>query len=128
MLKEGSYQELQTSDFDFTKLLGSPMKTEVAPDSKHEIEKSGFNNFEKCSGRTTIREISNLGAAPFNIEETKTEPVELAETRSTGNVKFNVYLSYVFAGGHYCKIFSLLLMCIVTQILASGGDYWINYW
>jgi len=68
-----------------------------------------------------------------SIEETKLlgaqeEPIEVAETRSSGNISLTVYSSYFSAGGNVCKISFLLFMCIFTQVLASGGDYWITYW
>lgn len=125
MLKEGSYQELQTSNFDFTNLIGSSTETEVLVDNEREMEKSISHSSEK---RSTGSSVASYNAEETKTNEIETKPVELAETRSFGNVKFNVYLSYILAGGHYCKALSLLVVCILTQVLASGGDYWITYW
>jgi len=58
----------------------------------------------------------------------KKEPTVVAEIRSSGNVSSSVYLSYVSAGGNIFKISFLLFICIFTQILGTGGDYWISYW
>lgn len=78
------------------------------------------------------RQISVQSVAS-SIEENKhsgvqEEPIEVAETRSSGDISLTVYSSYFSAGGNVCKITFLLLMCVFTQALASGGDYWITYW
>lgn len=125
MLAEGSYQELQTSGLDFTNLLGSSTNT---PDLSDECKTEKTNRLSEST-------VSSLGGSDKVVEpcaevtnETKSEPVETAETRSSGNVSFNVYSSYILAGGNYCKILSLLLVCILTQVFESGGNYWISYW
>lgn len=64
----------------------------------------------------------------LKMNEIQSEPIEIAETRSRGNMSLRVYSAYIFAGGHYCKILGLLFVCIITQVLASGEDYWIAYW
>ncbi|XP_022166667.1 probable multidrug resistance-associated protein lethal(2)03659 isoform X2 [Myzus persicae] len=130
VVTEGSYKELQASGLDFTKLLESSTETAVLPDNERKIDKSSNNNMARSI--SYIRQESILSVAS-SIEETKfndiiTEPVEIAETRSSGNISFKVYMSYIFAGGHSCKVISLILVCIFTQLFASGGDYWITYW
>lgn len=130
MVTEGSYKELQTSGLDFTKLLESSNETADLPNNKSKVDKSSNNNIARPISYTRQDSILSVTSS---VEETKyseiiTEPVEVAETRSSGNVSFNVYMSYIFAGGHLCKVISLILVCICTQALASGGDYWITYW
>lgn len=56
------------------------------------------------------------------------EPVELVEKRSTGTIALSVYFAYIFSGGYYCRVLGLLLVCLLTQILSFGVDYWITYW
>ncbi|XP_008186888.2 probable multidrug resistance-associated protein lethal(2)03659 [Acyrthosiphon pisum] len=128
---EGSYQELQSSGLDFTKLLGSSMETVVLTENECKNEKSTIESSEVHSGHTAQKlSVSNVESP---VEETETndvhaEPVNMAETRSSGDVGFSIYSSYIFAGGRYCKVLSLLSVCIFTQVLASGSDYWITYW
>lgn len=78
------------------------------------------------------RQVS-IQSVASSVEETKfvkvqEEPIEVAETRSSGSISLTVYSSYFSAGGNVCKISFLLFMCVFTQVLASGGDYWITYW
>jgi len=130
VVTEGSYKELQTSGLDFTKLLELSTDTTVLPGNDSKMDKSSNNNIARSI--PYIRQESVLSVTS-SIEETKfseiiTQPGEVAETRSSGNISFNVYMSYIFSGGHLCKVISLILICIYTQVLASGGDYWITYW
>lgn len=94
---------------------------------------SKFINTHALDPHTILsRQISIQSVASSNDEskhlETQTEPIEIAETRSSGNISLTVYSSYFSAGGNTCKISFLLFMCIFTQVLASGGDYWITFW
>lgn len=132
VLIEGSYQELQTSGLDFTKLLKSSTEKAILPNDECKTEKSStYSNTARSTAY--IRQESVLSVASSN-EDTKcndmtTEPVEIAvETRSSRNISFNVYLSYFFAGGHWCKVICLILVCVLTQVFSCGADYWITYW
>ncbi|XP_060851388.1 probable multidrug resistance-associated protein lethal(2)03659 [Rhopalosiphum padi] len=128
ILAEGSYQELQSSGLDFTKLLKS---SEETTDSEIDDTKATINN--------SVEQLSNLsrqgsvGSVSSSIDEnklngTRAEPIEVAETRSSGKVSRSIYLSYISAGGNAFKILFLLFICIFTQMLGTGGDYWISYW
>ncbi|XP_060850595.1 probable multidrug resistance-associated protein lethal(2)03659 [Rhopalosiphum padi] len=128
ILAEGSYKELQSSGLDFTKLLKS---SEETTDSEIDDTKATINN--------SVEQLSNLsrqgsvGSVSSSIDEnklngTRAEPIEVAETRSSGNVSRSIYLSYISAGGNAFTISFLLFICIFTQMLGTGGDYWISYW
>lgn len=130
ILAEGSYQELQASGLDFTKLLGSSIEPTVVSDNESHSKYESTNNLDPRS--ILSRQISVQSVAS-SIDENKhsgvqEEPIEVAEMRSSGDISLTVYSSYFSAGGNVCKITFLLLMCVFTQVLASGGDYWITYW
>ncbi|XP_050432547.1 probable multidrug resistance-associated protein lethal(2)03659 isoform X2 [Adelges cooleyi] len=128
VLTEGSYQELQASGLDFTKLLGTSEEIKVVSDSE-DNEKSSINNVLNVNTKLS-RQISVQSVAS-SIEESKingAQPIEVDESRSSGNISLEVYSSYFSAGGNCYKIGFFLFMCVLTQVLASGGDYWITYW
>jgi len=128
ILAEGSYQELQSSGLDFTKLLRSSEETTIDNDvdTKNKINNS-LEQLSDLSRQGSIRSVaSSVGENELN--RAQEEPTEVAETRSSGNVSRSVYLSYMSAGGNIFKISFLLFMCIFTQFLGTGGDYWISYW
>jgi len=48
--------------------------------------------------------------------------------RSTGNVSGKVYNGYLRAGGNWCVLFVVIMLCVLTQLAASGGDFFIAEW
>lgn len=48
--------------------------------------------------------------------------------RTVGNVSSKVYTGYFNAGGHWCIIFIVTMLCILAQLAASGGDFFIARW
>lgn len=71
-------------------------------------------------------ETTPIDEKKFN--ENLENPKEVSEIRSSGNISNSIYLSYFAAGGSWCKIFFFFFMFFLTQILVTGGDYWISYW
>lgn len=130
MLKEGSFQELQETNIDFIQILGLPTETEVTSDIKSNIENVSVDSLDKSSFRIRKESILSTTSSIQEISTNvyQTEPIETAETRSAGIIGFHVYRSYFLAGGHYLKIGILLMVCILTQVLSSGADYWISFW
>ncbi|XP_022162516.1 probable multidrug resistance-associated protein lethal(2)03659 [Myzus persicae] len=128
ILTEGSYQELQSSGLDFTKLLRSSEETTT----DGEIEKINATNksLEQLSCLSRQESLKSISSSidENKLNETQAAPIEVAETRSSGKVSRSIYLSYISAGGNAFKISFLLFICIFTQMLGTGGDYWISYW
>lgn len=129
-MAEGSYTDLQASGLDFTKLLGSSVEATVLSDNE---SNSKYSSTHTLDPQAILSRQVSIQSVASSIEENKhsgiqVEPIEVAETRSSGNISLTVYSSYFSAGGNVCKISFLLFMCVFTQMLASGGDYWITYW
>ncbi|XP_075236831.1 putative multidrug resistance-associated protein lethal(2)03659 isoform X2 [Lycorma delicatula] len=114
VIAEGSYKKLQESGKDFTKLLLSRSDTEEADVSDKPLHKH----------HSSVQSVASL----VDENRSQQEPQEVAEMRSVGTVGFGVYGAFIRASGHTCSIVVCLLCCILTQILASGGDYWVTYW
>lgn len=125
---EGSYQELQTSGFDFAKLIGSSEDITIVSDiSDCKKHSENFDTSSILSPQSSEESISLF------VDETKlngilTKPKEETECHSYGCVKKSDYISYFFAGGSTCKVLFCLLLYILTQVLITGGDYWISFW
>ncbi|XP_060872271.1 probable multidrug resistance-associated protein lethal(2)03659 isoform X2 [Metopolophium dirhodum] len=128
ILAEGSYQELQSSGLDFTKLF--KLSEETTTDTEIESNNVTNKSLEQPSGlsrQESFKSIS-LSIDENKLNETQVAPIEVAEIRSTGIVSHSIYSSYISAGGNTFKILFLLFICIFTQMLGTGGDYWISYW
>ncbi|XP_060849436.1 ATP-binding cassette sub-family C member 4-like isoform X2 [Rhopalosiphum padi] len=135
-IAEDSYKNLQESEFNFTKMLGSPVEPIITNDNEtitigtrpnFRSQNSMYTRQVSVLSVTSTVEESNYNDVQVEVVEV-VEPIELAETRSFGNSGFSIYSSYFSAGGHKCKIILFLLICIFTQVLSSSGDYWITYW
>lgn len=55
-------------------------------------------------------------------------PKQEKEHKGVGNIPWAVYKSYIFAGGHWCKILALLFGFVVSQTAASLTDYFQSFW
>jgi len=129
VISEGSFHDIQSLDLDFTKLLGSSSETLESNNECH-IKKTSSKTL--CQ-RTDLNRQVSINSAESSVEEVKFSafqetPVEIEETRSSGRVSSSIFASYFSAGGTSCQIFCSLFICIFTQILASGGDFWMAYW
>lgn len=95
------------------------------------IEHNNIKNIESFDTTTkastsSIRETNLSATDEDKICGNKMEPNE--EDEKFSSVSMNVYLSYFSAGGNICKISFFFFAFILTQALATGGDYWISYW
>lgn len=127
-MAEGSYQELQVSDFDFAKLL------RTQEDSQVESTVQSDSVSSKCRAKGSIMSIrnSNQIISP-SVDESKANLIlnQTNEKRESGSSRYvskSVSMSYFSAGGSTSKLFFFFLTYIVTQVLTSGSDYWISVW
>ncbi|KAJ8920888.1 hypothetical protein NQ315_015681 [Exocentrus adspersus] len=114
---KGTYEELKKSGLSFAALL-EEQATTVAPKPEKEVEK-------------VLRRVSIISAA-FNsmvdIEGQRFSPQAAPEMRTYGSVEFDNYKQYFSAGGNCCAIFIMVLLFLLAQALASGGDFFLAQW
>ncbi|EZA62671.1 putative multidrug resistance-associated protein [Ooceraea biroi] len=116
---EGTYDELGSMGVDFGRLL----------ETQAQMEEKTSRPPSAPPSRSNSRTASITSLSSFMTNDTsKQEPDEVAEMRSTGNVSGKVYNGYLRAGGNWCVIFIIAMLCIVTQLAASGGDFFIAEW
>ncbi|XP_076255885.1 ATP-binding cassette sub-family C member 4-like isoform X1 [Rhynchophorus ferrugineus] len=111
----GTYEEMENSGKEFTKLLEEFKRVEEE------------NKKEETEARKRLRTLSTTSCGNF-VEETIIDPVIDKESTLTGKVTWNVYKSYLQAGGHIIKFVSLVFFFVVSQALASGTDYFLSIW
>jgi ATP-binding cassette subfamily C (CFTR/MRP) protein 4 len=105
----GSYAELKSSGEDFVKLLNTVENDEeVSVDT----DQASANGNRRSTG---ILKESDL-------------PVPVKEQRSVGTVSKKIYLEYFRFGGSYVSASLMLLAFILTQVGASGVDYFLTVW
>ncbi|ODN02112.1 Multidrug resistance-associated protein 4 [Orchesella cincta] len=55
-------------------------------------------------------------------------PNAVEETKSAGSMKLSLYWKYFKFGSGTFSFFLMVLFNILTQILFSGADWWLNFW
>ncbi|VVC32370.1 Hypothetical protein CINCED_3A012061 [Cinara cedri] len=119
---DATYAELRNSDLDFATLFRASTEKAVVPD----VNKNGnvacldLPHEHMYDRKMSVQSVDSI--------QSHAEPVEIAETRISGNISHVVYFKYISAGGRFFKLFFFLCTCIFTQILASSADLWITYW
>jgi ATP-binding cassette subfamily C (CFTR/MRP) protein 4 len=98
----GSYSDLQASGEDFTKLLKGTESHEQTEEN-HEIESGTVMKDEK-------------------------EQEEEQEIRQSGKLSSKVYTTYIRACGTCFNFFMIMLLFILTEIFATGTDYYLTFW
>ncbi|XP_011702530.1 PREDICTED: probable multidrug resistance-associated protein lethal(2)03659 [Wasmannia auropunctata] len=117
---EGTYDELGSMGVDFGRLLENQAKTDEKSSRPPSAPVSRSNS------RTAS--ITSLSSFMTNDTTKQDEPEEVAEMRTVGNVSGQVYKGYLSAGGNWCVIFIVAMLCVLTQLAASGGDFFIAQW
>lgn len=117
----GSYDNLRESGLDFAKLLSEPGKEETG-------DESGLSRSRSGSARKSLSR-RNSESSTYSLEEEQVEnQMEVGEKRAEGSIGLKMYTKYFKASGGFFMFFVMLMFCVVAQILASGGDYYVNYW
>ncbi|XP_076648686.1 putative multidrug resistance-associated protein lethal(2)03659 isoform X2 [Halictus rubicundus] len=115
---EGSYDELTRMGIDFGRL---------AENQDPEEEERKLSSAPPSRSNSRNASITSLSSYMSTGTE-KLDPVEVEETRSKGKVSGEVYSGYLKAGGNWCIVLIVFLLCVLSQLAASGGDYFISQW
>lgn len=112
---DGSYDELIAMGMDFGRLLENPA----------EEERSGSVPASRSNSRNASS--TSLSSLKSSVTE-KEDPTEVAEARTKGKVSGKVYASYFKAGGNWCIVATIAMLCVLAQALASASDFFISQW
>lgn len=125
---EGTYDELRVSNLSFTNTFPSTeIETIEYPEKEFDTSDEKTESCPVSNGPEPIERVESSFDEKKN-GETRSAPVETAETRGSGHISKTIYWLYISAGGTNCKILFFIVTCIFTQILVSGGDLWMSYW
>ncbi|XP_057378654.1 ATP-binding cassette sub-family C member 4-like [Daphnia carinata] len=127
----GSYKEISNSGLDIAKTIGNE-EPELEEDnmtqsfSEREIDSS----ISRCGSiSNSIRQRVGSVASRSSVKEKKEEkPTFAEETRSSGSVSAKVYWEYLRSGGNCLSLLTISIICVFTQVLFSGSDYWLSLW
>ncbi|XP_055853123.1 probable multidrug resistance-associated protein lethal(2)03659 [Episyrphus balteatus] len=114
----GSYESLRESGLDFAKLLSDPESNENEDGT---LSRSGSRLYKRQNSESSLK-----SAADSCVGEDA--PMEVQEVGGQGRIGLDLYKQYFRAAGGFLLFFVILMLFLVAQILASGGDYFLSYW
>lgn len=53
---------------------------------------------------------------------------EEEEAQADADISLRVWKKYFSAGGNTCRFIGLIFVLILSQVLTSGSDYFVNIW
>ncbi|KAH8413402.1 hypothetical protein KR009_010872 [Drosophila setifemur] len=127
IIATGTYEEMLKSGQDFAKLLAQQTHEEKDEVQDKEIpDKGDKSNYSRQSSQQSRVSVSSVDSGTDSVMEEVKQPVQ--ESRSQGNIGLSMYKNYFIAGSGWFLFGLVLFFCIGTQLLASGGDYFVSYW
>lgn len=144
--RQGTYEELSNSDLDFAKLLERIKEEEDVMESENESVLShdsttyededipyidgvrdGYQPLRRASANdgSLTRKSNSLA---LSSEPDLSEDSGLAEDQAKGGVSGRVWWEYFHAGSSLCGLIFLTLILLLSQMVCSGSDYFVNIW
>ncbi|XP_062142485.1 probable multidrug resistance-associated protein lethal(2)03659 [Drosophila sulfurigaster albostrigata] len=116
----GTYDSLRESGLDFATMLAE------------EHDEHNSEGSRSRSGSTTERrrnsEQSLVSLADSTVDETAGEQMHVQESQEQGDIGLGLYAKYFRSGGGFFAFFVTMAFCVLTQVMASLGDYFLAYW
>nr|XP_014085546.1 multidrug resistance-associated protein 4 [Bactrocera oleae]XP_014085548.1 multidrug resistance-associated protein 4 [Bactrocera oleae]XP_036229160.1 multidrug resistance-associated protein 4 [Bactrocera oleae]XP_036229161.1 multidrug resistance-associated protein 4 [Bactrocera oleae] len=150
--RQGTYEELSNSDLDFAKLLERIKEEDEALDSENESVLSHETTYEdddipyidgvrdgyqqmrrtSRSSRTSANNDGSLtrksASLALSSEQDLSDDSDLAEDQAKGGVSGRVWWEYFRAGCSVCGLIFMTCVMLLSQVICSGSDYFVNIW
>lgn len=138
--RQGTYNELANSDLDFAKLLERPEAdkgsalnlTDSISEDLTIYEEEDIPYMDGVRGYQMLRQRASSSVSSFKksmtSEKDLTDMQEVAEDQAEGGVSGRVWKKYFRAGASVSSLCVLIFVLILSQIVCSGSDYFVNIW
>ncbi|XP_049304933.1 ATP-binding cassette sub-family C member 4 isoform X1 [Bactrocera dorsalis] len=150
--RQGTYEELSKSDLDFAKLLERMKEEDEAVESENESILSHETTYEdeeipyidgvrdgyqplrrtSRSSRTSANNDGSLtrksASLALSSEQDLSDDSGLAEDQAKGGVSGRVWWEYFRAGSSVCGLVFMTCVMLLSQVVCSGSDYFVNIW
>ncbi|XP_017000065.2 probable multidrug resistance-associated protein lethal(2)03659 [Drosophila takahashii] len=122
----GSYEEMLMSGQDFAQLLVE--STQNGGGEEGDEKSPAYSRQSSTLSNGSAKGSSSSLESMAEKEKPKPSAAPVQESRSVGQIGLAMYKKY-FSAGCGLLVFALLVfLCTGTQLLASGGDYFLSYW
>ncbi|XP_043065365.1 probable multidrug resistance-associated protein lethal(2)03659 [Drosophila ficusphila] len=123
----GTYEEMLKSGQDFAQLLAE--STQNGGDDEGTENTPGYSRqSSSLSTGSSKGSSSSLESLEKEKEKPKPTAAPVLESRGGGEIGVAMYKKYFSAGCGVLVFALLMLLCLGTQLLASGGDYFLSHW
>ncbi|KAH8413305.1 hypothetical protein KR009_009960 [Drosophila setifemur] len=123
ILASGTYEEMLNSGQDFAQLLA-----ESTQNSGEEEAEEKSQAYSRQSSTQSTASATSLESLEKEKDKPKRNTGPVQESRSGGKIGMAMYKKYFAAGCGWILFALLVFLCAGTQILASGGDFFLSYW
>ncbi|EDW78164.1 uncharacterized protein Dwil_GK24852 [Drosophila willistoni] len=117
----GTYDSLRQSGLDFASMLADPSRDE-------QEDQASRSRSSSRSDHRRNSEQSLLSLADSTHDETVADQMNPQERQEAGRIGLALYNKYFKAGGGFFAFFVMMAFCVLSQALASLGDYFLSYW
>ncbi|CAH1104965.1 unnamed protein product [Psylliodes chrysocephalus] len=136
---EGSFKELSSSDNLYAKLLTSEPDTteeerqkllEVAKVSRKRSVVSRQSSLASAVSELSISDalLQEANLSDDDEENPEVKLIDLQEESSKGKIKGSLLWLYLIHGANIVFVSFVLLLYLLSQLTASGVDYFVSYW
>lgn len=94
-------------------------QNESESDGKRRNSTASSNKLQRQNSETSMNSVESL------VQDV---PKQVQETQQIGAIGLGLYKRYFSAGGGWPIVTVTALFCLLAQVLASGGDYFVSYW
>jgi ATP-binding cassette, subfamily C (CFTR/MRP), member 4 len=117
----GTYDSLRETGLDFAKLLAEPSDDEAGSRSGS-VRRNSSTRLNRQNSESSVHSAEETGVDETNVTQLN------EEKRQVGKIGLELYTNYFKAGGGLFIFIILLSFFVVSQFLASAGDYFLSYW
>ncbi|KDR24429.1 putative multidrug resistance-associated protein, partial [Zootermopsis nevadensis] len=119
----GTFSELQRSGLNFARQLG----LELMEDNGNTVYEQSGGSPGHYESHDSLHKFKRQNSDSSELSSlTGCKPELVAEMRTRGKVDFRVYGSYFTATGNCGIILLAFGVCLLEQLVISGGDYWMS--
>ncbi|KAI8129034.1 putative multidrug resistance-associated protein lethal(2)03659 [Lucilia cuprina] len=135
--RQGTYNDLISSELDFAKLLDRPKLTKGDSSSASEDQMTyeedddiPFMDGQYDAGYQPIRRssTSSFSRKSDSLDREVVDTKEAAEEQAEGGVSGRVWKEYFNAGCSLMGFCFMVFVMITSQLVCSGSDFFVNIW
>ncbi|XP_017132505.1 probable multidrug resistance-associated protein lethal(2)03659 [Drosophila elegans] len=120
----GTYESLRESGLDFASMLADPERDEQS-EERSRSRSGSYTHSHSDQRRNSEQSLLSMAESCLDAEAEQTIN---QERQVEGQIGLGLYSKYFKAGGGFFAFFVMMGFCVLSQGLASLGDYFLSYW